>query len=172
MGVNVQLNSGLRMSRWILRLLVTAVALCGVGEARLHSSKIVFPSTKIGPLDNPFNNPQSIIHNPLGNPFNRFDSIHSSKLSYDSKVKFPAQEMLKIPTRGEFDSLVHFPAKSDVEDPIGNKMMKGKSPQKARTRKRKTKLSKCGPRRKGQRMISCKKAKKRAFFHPRYKIFG
>merc|ERR1712012_361877 len=169
---NVQLNSGLRMNRWIFRLLVTAVALCGVGETRLHSSKIVFPTTQIGPLDNPFNNPQSTIHNPPDNPFNLLDSIHSSKLSYNSKVKFPAQEMLKIPKRGEFDSLVHFPAKSDVEDPIGNKMMKGKSPQKTRTRKRKTKLTKCGPRRKGQRIISCKKAKKRVVFHPRYKMFG
>ena len=145
------------MNRCILRLLVTIVALCGVGEARLRASKIVFPSTQIGPLDN---------------PFNRLDSIHSSKLSYDSKVKFPEQEILKIPTRGEFDSLVHFPAKSDVEDPIGNKMMKGKTPQKTRIRKRKTKLSKCGPRRKGQRIISCKKTKKGTFLHPRYKIFG
>merc|ERR1711953_842007 len=126
MGVNVQLNSGLRMSRWISRLLVTAVALCGVGETRLQSSKIVFPSTQIGPLDNPFNNPRSTINNPLDNPFGRLDSIHSSKLSYVSKVKFPEQEILKIPTRGEFDSLVHFPAKSDVEDPIGNKMIGGK----------------------------------------------
>merc|ERR1712223_1587672 len=108
MGVNVQLNSGPRMNRCILRLLVTAVALCGVGETRLQSSKIVFPPTQIGPLDN---------------PFGRLDSVHSSKLSYDSKVKFPEQEILKIPTRGEFDSLVHFPAKSDVEGPIGNKMI-------------------------------------------------
>ena len=156
------------MKRCISRLLVITVALCGVGETRLHSSKIVFPPTQIGPLDNPFNNPQSTIHN----PFSRLDSIHSSKLSYDSKVKFPAQEMLKIPTKGEFDSLVHFPAKSDVEDPIGNKKMKGKSPQKARTRKRKTKLRKCGPRRKGQRIISCKKTKKGAFLHPRFQIFA
>ena len=170
--VNVQLNSGLRMNICISRLLVTIVALCGVGETRLHSSKIVFPPTQIGPLDNPFSNPQATIHNPPDNPFNRLDSIHSSKLSYNSKVNFPEQEMLKIPTRGEFDSLVHFPAKSDVEDPIGNKLMKGKTAQKARTRKRKTKQSKCEPRRKGQRIISCKKAKKRAFFHPRYKIFG
>merc|ERR1712012_911829 len=58
---NVQLNSGLRMNRWIFRLLVTAVALCGVGETRLHSSKIVFPPTQIGPLDNPFSNPQFTI---------------------------------------------------------------------------------------------------------------
>ena len=157
------------MSRWILRLLVTIVALCEMGETRLHSSKIVFPPTQIGPLDNPFNNPQSTIHNPLDN---RLDSIHSSKLSYDSKVKFPEQEMLMRPTRGEFDSLVHFPAKSDVEDPIGNKMMKGKTAQKARTRKRKTKQSKCGPRRKGQRIISCKKTKNGAFFHPRFQIFA
>merc|ERR1712012_1005543 len=172
MGVNVQLNSGLRMNICISRLLVTIVALCGVGETRLHSSKIVFPPTQIGPLDNPFNDPQSTIHNPLDNPFSRLDSIHSSKLSYDSKVKFPAQEMLKIPSRGEFDSLVHFPAKSDVEDPIGKKMIGGKSPQKARTRKRKTKLSKCGPRKKGQRIKSCKKTKKGAFPHSRYKTFG
>ena len=170
--VNVQLNSGLRMNRCISRLLVSAVALCGVGETRLQSSKIVFPPTQIGPLDNPFNNPRSTINNPLDNPFGRLDSIHSSKLSYDSKVKFPEQEMLKIPTRGEFDSLVHFPAKSDVEDPIGNKMIGGKTQQKARTRKRKTKQSKCGPRRKGQRIISCKKTKKGTFLHPRYKIFG
>ena len=153
----------------ISRLLVTAVALCGVGETRLHSSKIVFPPTQIDPLDNPFSNPQATIHNPPDNPFNRLDSIHSSKLSYISKVNFPEQ---KIPTRGEFDSLVHFPAKSDVEDPIGNKMIGRKTAQKARTRKRKTKQSTCGPRRKGQRIISCKKAKKRALFHPRYKIFG
>ena len=45
--VNVQLNSGPRMNRCILRLLVTAVALCGVGETRLQSSKIVFPPTQI-----------------------------------------------------------------------------------------------------------------------------
>merc|ERR1712079_363095 len=148
---NIWLNSGLRMNRCISRLLVTAVALCGVGETRLQSSKIVFPPTQIGPLDNPFNNPQSTINNPLDNPFNRLDSIHSSKLSYDSKVEFPAQEMLMRPTiRGEFDSLVHFPAKSDVEDPIGNQMIVGETEQKTRTRKRKTKLSKCGPRRKGQ----------------------
>merc|ERR1712165_440877 len=127
---NVQLNSGLRMKRCISSLLVTAVAFCEVGETRLQSSKIVFPSTQIGPLDNPFNNPQSTIHNPMDNPFNRIDSIHSSKLSNDSKVKFPAQEMLMRPTRGEFDSLVHFPVKSDVEDPIGNKMIGGKTPQK------------------------------------------
>merc|ERR1711936_179812 len=143
---NVQLNSGLRMNSCIPRILVTAVALCGVGETRPHSSKIVYPPTQIGPLDNPFNNPQSTINNPLDNPFGRLDSIHSSKLSYDSKVKFPAQEMLKTPKRGEFDSLVHFPAKSDVEGPIGNKMIEGKTAQKTRTRK--TKLSKCGPRRK------------------------
>merc|ERR1712113_375892 len=120
MGVNVQLNSGPRMNRCILRLLVTAVALCGVGETRLQSSKIVFPPTQIGPLDNPFNNPRSTINNPLDNPFGRLDSIHSSKLSYDSKVNFPAQ--------------------SDVEGPIGNKMIEGKTAQKTRTRK--TKLSK------------------------------
>merc|ERR1712079_337695 len=167
---NIWLNSGLRMNRCISRLLVTAVALCGVGETRLQSSEIVFPPTQIGPLDNPFNNPRSTINNPLDNPFGQLDSIHSSKLSYDSKVKFPEQEILKIPTRGEFDSLVHFPPKSDVEGPIGNKMIGGKSPQKARTRK--TKLSKCGPRRKGQRIISCKKTKKGTFLHPRYKIFG
>ena len=159
------------MNRWILRLFVTIVALCGVGETRLHSSKIVFPPTQIGPLDNPFSNPQSTIHNPPDNPFNRLDSIHSSKLSNNSKVNFPEQEMLMRPTRGEFDSLVHFPAKSDVEDPIGNKLMKGKTAQKARTRK-KTKLSKCGPRRKGRKIISCKKTKKGASLHPRYKIFG
>merc|ERR1712013_315303 len=169
---NVQLNSGLRMNICISRLLVITVALCGMGETRLHSSRVVFPPTQIGPLDNPLNNPQSTIHNPLDNPFSRLDSIQSSKLSYNSKVNFPEQEILKIPTRGEFDSLVHFPAKSDVEDPIGNKMMKGKTAQKARTRKRKTKQSTCGPRRKGQRIISCKKTKKGAFFHPRYKIFG
>ena len=160
------------MNSCIPRILVTAVALCGVGETRLHSSKIVFPPTQIGPLDNPFNNPQSTIHNPMDNPFNRIDSIHLSKLSYDSKVKFPAQEMLMRPTRGEFDSLVHFPVKSDVEDPIGNKLMKGKTAQKARTRKRKTKQSKCEPRRKGQRIISCKKTKNGAFFHPRFQIFA
>merc|ERR1712122_86365 len=169
---NVQLNSGLRMKRCISSLLVTAVAFCGVGETRLHSSKIVFPPTQIGPLDNPFSHPQATIHNPPDNPFNRLDSIHSSKLSYNSKVNFPEQEMLKIPTQGEFDSLVHFPAKSDVEDPIGNKLMKGKTAQKARTRKRKTKQSKCGPRRKGQRIISCKKTKNGAFFRPRFQIFA
>merc|ERR1712012_734234 len=150
----------------------TILALCEVGETRLRSSKIVFPSTKIGPLDNPFNNPQSTIRNPPGNPFNRLDSVHSSKLAYDSKVKFPAQEMLKTPKRGEFDSLVHFPAKSDVEDPIGNKMIGRKTAQKARTRKRKTKQSTCGPKRKGQRIISCKKTKKGAFLHPRFQIFA
>ena len=170
--VNDQLNSGPRMKRCISRLLVTIVAFCGVGETRLHSSKIVFPPTQIGPLDNPFSNPQATIHNPPDNPFNRLDSIHSSKLSYNSKVNFPEQEMLKIPTREEFDSLVHFPAKSDVEDPIGNKMMKGKTAQKARTRKRKTKQSTCGPKRKGQRIISCKKTKKGAFLHPRFQIFA
>merc|ERR1712203_78779 len=95
-----------------------------------------FPSNQIAPLESPFKE------------FNR--ASNSGKLEQRQRVypvvKFPerdTEEKTVLPTRerGEFDSLVHFPPKSGVEDPIrGNGSTITKIGRRRKTERRRTKV--------------------------------
>merc|ERR1719391_170348 len=152
----------------------------------LQSSRIKFPSTQIAAIvENPFEefNPAMIHPRKL-----KLASFNQQQRAAYPVVKFPGRDMEPVlPTRerGEFDSLVHFPPKSGVDDPRGNNLpsiesMIPKRRRRTRTETRRTKIqlvnkeSGCGGRSigGGQRK-SCRKAKKnRVILRPRYTTFG
>jgi len=170
---NVQFNPS-AMDRFILSLLLQ-VSLSQAAAIWLQSSRIEFPSTQIAPVESPFkefnraSQPSKLEH--LAS-FER----HQRQALYPA-VKFPDTEE-ETREKGEFDSLVHFPPKSGVEDPIrGNKSPITKRRRIAKTETRRTKVelvnkeSGCLERSiiAGRRR-RCRKTKK--ILRPQYSIFG
>ena len=157
----------LAMSRFTLSLLVQATL---AASMVLRSSRIEFPSTQIEALENPFKE-----FNP---------TFHSRKLQLATLnqqgypvVKFPEREIETVPTRerGEFDSLVHFPPKSAVEDPNEGNLpaIKKRITKRVKTNRRRVeKESGCGPRSSRRRTKNCRKTKKRVILRPQYTTFG
>merc|ERR1711936_286768 len=161
MGDQFKPRPVLAMTRFTFSLLVQATLAASMG---LRSSRIEFPSTQIEALENP--------------------SFHSRKLQLATLnqqgypvVKFPEREIETVPTRerGEFDSLVHFPPKSAVEDPNGGNLppIKKRITKRVKTNKRRVeKESGCGPRSSRRRTKNCRKTKKRVILRPQYTTFG
>jgi len=172
MGVQFYRGALLGMGGFTLSLLLQVSLSQGLAAIWLQSSRIEFPSTKIEPLQS---------------PFQEFDraSRSGSKLEHLAAfkkhqwdrapypvVKFPeTSDAEEFPTRerGEFDSLVHFPPKSGVEDPIKKRRRISK------TETRRTKVdgeSGClGRSMAGAgRRRRCRKTKK--ILRPGYSVFG
>merc|ERR1712130_197126 len=147
------------MGRFTLSLLTLSQA--AAAAIWLQSSRIKFPSTQIAAIvENPFEefNPATLHPRKL-----KLSSFNQQRTAYPV-VKFPERDMEPVlPTRdrGEFDSLVHFPPKSGVDDPRGNNLP-GIEPMIPKRRR-----SRGG----GQRK-SCRKTKKsRVILRPRYTTF-
>ena len=166
------------MDRFTLCLLLQ-VSLSQAAAIWLQSSRIEFPSTQIGPLESPFKEFNRASQPSKLEQFTSFKK-HQQRRAYPV-VKFPERDTEEketvLPTRerGEFDSLVHFPPKSGVEDPIrGNKSKIGRRT-KTETRRTKVQLvdkeSGCLERSiiAGRRR-RCRKTKK--ILRPQYSIFA
>ena len=168
------------MDRFTLCLLLQ-VSLSQAAAMWLQSSRIEFPSTQIVPLESPFKEFNRASQSSKLEQFASFKK-HQQRRAYPV-VKFPerdSEEETVLPTRerGEFDSLVHFPPKSGVEDPMrGNKSPITKRRRIAKTETRRTKVelvnkeSGCLERSiiAGRRR-RCRKTKK--ILRPQYSIFG
>merc|ERR1712020_314462 len=182
MGVQINTRALLAMAEFTLSLLLHVSLSQGLSAIWLQSSRIEFPSTKIEPLESPFkeSNRASPYKSKLEHLAN-FKKHQWRQASYPV-VKFPETrdtEETEFPTRegGEFDSLVHFPPKSGVEDPnTGNKSPITKRRRISKTEKRRTKVDKesgCLGRSMagaGRRRRRCRKTKK--ILRPGYSIFG
>merc|ERR1739842_47079 len=128
------------MARFTLSLLLQVSLSEAAAAIWLQSSRIEFPSAQIAPLQSPFKE-----FNPafLSSKLASFKK-HRGRGAYPV-VKFPQRDTEETvrPTRegGEFDSLVHFPPKSGVEDPIrGNKAMITKRGQRTKTETRRSRV--------------------------------
>ena len=167
------------MDRFTLCLLLQ-VSLSQAAAMWLQSSRIEFPSAQIVPLESPFKEFNRASQSSKLEQFASFKKHQQRRRAYPV-VKFPERDteeqetVLPARERGEFDSLVHFPPNSGVEDPIrGNKAKIGR---RTMTETRRTKLelvdkeSGCLERSiiAGRRR-RCRKTKK--IVRPRYTVFG